>query len=246
MQPALLSSSATATTLTSASATPTAPIGTPTCQPGFAVVPSPNGGPGDNIIYSVAILGSDDIWAVGASGISGFTEHWNGAQWSVVPNPPSSYMLGVSGTATDDVWAVGISATGSPYQTLTQHWDGASWQTIPSPNVGPGDNKLNAVIALEASNAWAVGNSTDASGSTYNLVEHWNGQQWSVVASPDVQALYNQLYAVSAHGPDDIWAVGATGTATTRSRRWPNIGTAHRGRLLRPPARGKLSTDLQG
>jgi hypothetical protein len=40
------------------------------------------------------------------------------------------------------------------------------------------------------------------------LVEHWDGVQWSVVASPNPSTRRNELRAVSARAANDIWAVG--------------------------------------
>jgi hypothetical protein len=40
------------------------------------------------------------------------------------------------------------------------------------------------------------------------LVEHWDGVQWSVVASPNLSTRRNELFAVSARAANDIWAVG--------------------------------------
>src|SRR5207249_10395357 len=48
---------------------------------------------------------------------------------------------------------------------------------------------------------------------TNTLVLHWDGAQWSVVPSPDVPSRngtpLDRLVAVSANGPDDVWAGGS-------------------------------------
>jgi hypothetical protein len=59
------------------------------CQ--WSVVPSPNVGTGDNILFGIAALSDSDIWAVGvtldANDVSHpLTEHYNGSSWSVVPS----------------------------------------------------------------------------------------------------------------------------------------------------------------
>src|SRR5581483_5800229 len=49
---------------------------------------------------------------------------------------------------------------------------------------------------------WAVG---DAGLGT--LAEHWDGQRWSIIATPNVQPGGN-LSAVTAVSPTEVWAVG--------------------------------------
>src|SRR6266704_1012129 len=57
-----------------------------------------------------------------------------------------------------------------------------AWSIVTSYNVGSGNNNLNGVAAVSASDVWAVGgyNSTNGDG----LIKHWNGTRWKVVASP--------------------------------------------------------------
>ena len=79
-------------------------------------VPSQDVGTGENELYAVTVISPGDIWAVGAYMGTGryltLTEHWNGAQWSIVPSPNSShgynnFLRGVTAAASNDVWAVG-------------------------------------------------------------------------------------------------------------------------------------------
>jgi hypothetical protein len=58
---------------------------------------------------------------------------------------------------------------------------------------------LNAVSALSASDAWAVGNSA--------RVLHWNGTTWTQATIPGLPAAVS-LNAVQALSPADVWAVG--------------------------------------
>ncbi len=61
---------------------------------------------------------------------------------------------------------------------------------------------LNAVSALSASDAWAVGNSA--------RVLHWNGTTWTQATIPGLPAVVS-LGAVQALSPADVWAVGEAG-----------------------------------
>ena len=81
-----------------------------------------------------------------------------------------------------------------------------SWVTMSSRNPGTGDNNLNAVAAVSASNVWAVGEYF-VGVDTKTLIEHWNGKTWKVVSSPNKgsDTELESVYAVSAAS---VWAVG--------------------------------------
>lgn len=93
------------------------------------------------------------------------------AGWKVVPTPNVATMNnalnGASALSTRNAWAVGYSwnNTTGISQTLTERWDGTVWSIVPSPNPNPTSNRLNAVLALSATDVWAVG----------STVLHWNG-----------------------------------------------------------------------
>src|SRR5258706_11223919 len=96
----------------------------------WSVIPSPDGPAGNSLLSGIAIVSSNDVWAVGQDYPGGgqqqtITEHWNGSQWSVVPspNPSSNFLVAVAAVSTNDVWAVGRGPNG----TLTEHWDGKQW-----------------------------------------------------------------------------------------------------------------------
>ena len=84
------------------------------------------------------------------------------------------------------------------------------WSVVQSPNPGPSDNALGAVSAVSTNDIWAVGEylRTGPSSITQTLTEHWNGTNWLYIPSPDVGALGNTLYSVSALSATDAWAVG--------------------------------------
>jgi len=84
----------------------------------------------------------------------------------------------------------------------------AAWSVVTSPSPGPSVNDLNGVASVSASDVWAVGDFIIASGASQTLTEHWNGTQWSVVASPNPSAFHNVLRAVTAISTNDVWAVG--------------------------------------
>lgn len=69
----------------------------------------------------------------------------------------------------------------------------------------PEDSQLNGVATISQSDAWAVG----FHGHPFaTLTMHWDGASWTMVPSPNGTVHRNVLYAVSATGPEDVWAVG--------------------------------------
>ncbi|MDQ6713497.1 MAG: IPT/TIG domain-containing protein, partial [Candidatus Dormibacteraeota bacterium] len=196
---------------------------------------TPNVGPGNNLLTAVTAIGPGDVWAVGfwrPGGASSYaqplTEHWNGNGWTVIPTPnvPNALapLYGVSADAASDVWTVGISEdfpvqpSGPKGHALAMHWDGSNWSTVQTaavvaPIAGPGIDLmgLNAVTVLSPTNAWAVGDGQDYTGSSPSsvdmaFIEHWNGISWSQVTAP---VHYNGDFLIDVQGTaTDLWAVG--------------------------------------
>ena len=125
------------------------------------------------------------------------------------PNGPQHNRLeGVAAFDVNDVWAVGFTNGDSNDQTLTEHWDGSSWTIVPSPNQ-EGFSALSAVGGVATNDLWAVGSFHEGlcCPQDQTLPEHWDGVQWSVVPSPNLQG-FEVLNAVAAVATDDVWAVG--------------------------------------
>src|SRR5206468_1060229 len=129
-----------------------------------------------NFLYDVAVVNSNDIWAVGYVGLDGngngisqtLTEHWNGTAWSVVTSPNqgtgANELFSVAVVNSSDVWAVGgyYPGTGN-YQTLTEHWTGSAWAVVSSPSQGSSDNYLSDVAVVNSSDVWTVGSAYGSS-----------------------------------------------------------------------------------
>jgi hypothetical protein len=185
----------------------------------FGQVPSPDPEPND-LLYGVDAPTSADVWAVGATFpatvevFSTLIEHWNGTAWSVVPSPRlssgSGILRAVAGDSPDDIWAVGTLLSGvtdTQESTLAEHWDGTAWQVVPTPDPGRFGNALGSVVVVSPDDVWAVGSYYYTEFGTKTLIEHWNGRDWQVVSSPDVD-IDDGLASVSAVSASDIWAVG--------------------------------------
>jgi len=81
-----------------------------------------------------------------------------------------------------------------------------SWSAVPSPPIASNNAFLNGVAAVSSNNVWAVGNNGSA------LIENWNGQQWSIVSSPNPSPAADYLYAVTrVPGTSQLWTVGFNG-----------------------------------
>lgn len=183
----------------------------------WSVVSSPEPGSGGNAFNAAAAVSTSDIWAAGYSftktGIQQtLIEQWNGTKWSVVssPNAGSSgnILNAVAAVSANDVWAVGYSFTNTGVQqTLIEQWNGTKWSIVSSPNPSSSANVLNAVVAVSASNVWAVGYQYN-NGIQQTLIERWNGTKWSVVSSPNPGSFANVLSGVTAVSANNVWAVG--------------------------------------
>jgi hypothetical protein len=208
----------------------------------WSIVPSPNSSStSSDRLLSVAATSASNIWAVGDSsdGATNRTlvEHWNGTGWSIVASPNfgagNNTLNAVGAISASAAWAVGTSTdTAGLPETLTERWDGSNWTVVKSPTVDAGNiaNTLLSVSALTPSNAWAAGYiQNDKTAIVHPLVEHWDGQMWKIVPSPDgvppIPEPYgdintpSEFHAITATSPSNIWAAGRF-DRTQQS--WPN------------------------
>ena len=141
--------------------------------------------------------------------------------WEAIPvSPNRGSVVSVAAVSGRDVWAVGSDAGGG----LVEHWDGTAWAVVPSPGVGVGTatnlpSDLTGVAVSSPTSVWAVGSQTDSSNRRRTLVEHWDGSAWTVVPTPNANALNNDLYGVvTVPSTGSVWAFGAHATRTGGSR----------------------------
>lgn len=100
--------------------------------------------------------------------------------------------------------------------------------------------QLLGVSAISATDVWAVGLDRQQ----HSLVEHWDGSVWRRVASPDPARRNDELNAVVAIAPDDVWVVGSFGLAhpTGLVLHWDGSGWQRR--LLPYAARHSFLQDM--
>jgi hypothetical protein len=148
--------------------------------------------------------------------------------WHVQLGPADAHgsheLFGVSVASPRDVWAVGVALPpGGPARTLAERWQGRAWRPVPSPDRPTGGSFLNAVVALSASDAWAVGLSRFPGGPARTLIMHWDGRRWAITASPNAGPGDNSLVSVAAASARDAWAVGyrdADGVYRSLAEHW--------------------------
>lgn len=166
-------------------------------------------------LSSVVVLAPDDIWAAGSFADKSGTVlqplfvHFDGKAWKEVgaSDPSGGTIWGMSALAPDDIWAVGSFGA----LTAAFHWDGAGWKRVPTPNPGDGkgSNTLNAVTAVSAREAWAVGSYSEG-GKDRALALKWDGKAWTQAPAPSVGDYSDVLNAIVAVPGGEMWAVGST------------------------------------
>jgi hypothetical protein len=194
----------------------------------WSATPTPNPNPNncsypDNALTGVAAFGPNDVWAVGFhSSCTDFNPlilHWNGQMWRLIPSPQLSsagnnVLNGIAGASAKDIYAVGYQAqSNGASTTLVEHFDGTRWSVVATPSLSPTGNVLSGVFATSSNDVWAVGNAVDiTTTSVATQVLHFDGNQWSIVPSPNPLPLtflnQNVLLGVTASGPTDATAVG--------------------------------------
>jgi hypothetical protein len=183
----------------------------------WTVVTSPDGGPAVNVLYGVAAVAADNVWAVGRSGNANGTlrtliEHWDGSAWSVVasPNPGATNNLlnSIVAVSANDIWAVGQQlGTQGPDQGLILHWNGTQWSVAAGAST-TSDVLLYSVGAL-GNAVTAVGDALPQGGPELSFAEQFMpGQPWTQAPTPNaISTSDNILYAVAATS-GGAWAVG--------------------------------------
>lgn len=185
--------------------------------------------PPDGVQFSaIAALASDDIWAGGTAVLrhAPVFEHWDGHNWHLVPSPSSpggfglltgnSTLTAISAVSSDDIWAAGYVSPAIPIpngiEPLFEHWDGHRWSVVSGPSV---DASAAGIVALGPDDVWAVGTAAgglDIAQQGQGLVEHWDGQSWSLIANPSPRP-FTSLGGIARDPtiPGKLWIAGITG-----------------------------------
>lgn len=163
----------------------------------------------EGAFFSIAAVSATNVWTIGGGVTGPLIEHWDGTSWQSVTSPAvDGYLTSISAQSASDIWVVGAQLNGG---LLTEHWDGTAWHFIPAPGVPNYASQLNSIAAISATDAWAVGYASIYRGPSNTLIEHWDGQQWSIVSSPNGSKgrhRLNTLLSVTAVSAQNVWAVG--------------------------------------
>jgi hypothetical protein len=95
----------------------------------------------------------------------------------------------------------------------------AGWTVVPSPSPSSQASYLTSLAAVSSTDVWAVGAAYRPIATPGTLTEHWDGAKWSLVASPNFNQGYNELYGAAAISSTDVWAVGYHNIATYGSEK---------------------------
>ncbi|MEA2574308.1 MAG: hypothetical protein QOH93_1606, partial [Chloroflexia bacterium] len=137
----------------------------------WALVTSPNAGPGFHLLLGVAQAGPDNVWAVGyyvnSSGVDRtFIMQWNGSSWGIATSAnqgaEDNKLRGISvvpGSGGAVIWAVGVYEDASSHDhALFERYSSGSWSVVAGADLGAGSiSDLSAVAAISATDIWATG-----------------------------------------------------------------------------------------
>ena len=117
------------------------------------------------------------------------------------PKPFQNDLHSVSASLTSDIWAVGQTAI---------HFDGSKWTAFPVPDIrGDNTSRLGGIVDFAPNNAWAVGLINIGLGNGNQVIEHFDGTNWSISPGPKFQPTDQPaLESVTAISPSDMWAAG--------------------------------------
>jgi hypothetical protein len=183
-------------------------------------------------LNAISMVTTNDGWAVGDFGN---IFRYDGRSWSHYETLPSGQaLMGLHMRTSTDGWAVG-DFPAALFPPTILHWSGAAW-TVVSPSGVALSEALNAVDAVSATEAWAVG--TGNTGPATML--KWDGSIWTSVPSGTVPgAVLNSIDMLSS---SDGWAVGCAAAPCTNLNaiivRWNGLAWAP---VTPPPAIGGLN-----
>jgi hypothetical protein len=188
----------------------------------WTAVATPSPGTALNEIRAVDALAPDDVWAAGLWSDRGrwlrhgLVLHWDGSAWRQVPIPflgGEVHLDGVSAAGPDDLWVVGEACPGpcsglAHSVALTLHWDGTRFTRIPPAGLSADRSGLDAVLAVSAGDAWAVGGrSANRVAPTHPLTERWDGHHWRLVDTP-LAGKSSHWFGLTPVPGAGLWSVG--------------------------------------
>ena len=200
---------------------------------GWQLIPMPDAAQSWNG-QAVAVFGPHRGYLVGQDETgAAMVARYDGTGWhEAYQGPASSTYHAIAKVRGHRAWVVGSTTTpDGGAQAIISHLDDG-WQESPAGNRPVFANNLYGVAAVSDHNVWAVGSSSnDDYVTTHTLAEHWDGDHWSIVASPTPDpAGGNELTAVAAARDGAVFASGYSDSTPLLLRRG-----AHRWHRLNVP-----------
>ena len=185
----------------------------------WSVIPSPSV-PNGSTLNGIWADTPNDAWAVGNAAVPARSPPLGcPVVGRADPDPSRSYptLLAVAGSGSHDVWATGYYCTGQCVGTsraFSEHSDGRAWTLVTAPNPGAGSTHYYGMAAWP-NGVWAAGSGNEVGA----LTAYYPGACLTptpticpvtrqTISSPNVPGADNDLHAVAAAAPDDVWAVG--------------------------------------
>jgi hypothetical protein len=185
----------------------------------WSVVPVPDPGNADVLLYALSATTPGNVWAVGQTGKAfpqeTLLEHYDGSKWATVKtqqDPTESLDPFGLDAHRSEVTIVGARETDVvPYTTMVASGPGSAVTLDSTPSAGTGENDLFGAATAADGSTWAVGWYVEAATQFHRtLVEHGVGGNWSLVESPNPSAEENGFSSVTAIPGGGLWAVGVT------------------------------------
>ena len=185
---------------------------------GWSIQSTPNPtGVSASALEGVSCPSATACIAVGdINGISGpvgpLAEQWNGTAWSIQANPQGQSLTGVSCTTATACTAVDPGA---------YRWNGSAWSIQPTPSEGNDGSFLQDVSCTAANSCTAVGYYRVYQQHfvyVFTLAEQWNGNAWSIHATPNPSKYRSLLDGVSCTTATACTAVGGIVSAPLAER----------------------------
>jgi hypothetical protein len=152
-------------------------------------------------IGGASVVAGNDVWVFGQVPVPSTAAlgvwHYNGHTWARV----SKGLQGGSALSATNVWAFG--------GTAVDHWNGHRWTRTSVKSLLPAKMQLNdpsvtGILALAATNVYAIGNGNAQDEGGPVVVLHYNGRKWARV-SPQGIFGYGPAGQFSSDGSGGLW-----------------------------------------
>jgi len=182
----------------------------------WTVIPSPSPGAQGNILYGIAALSDNDVWAVGLTldangGTHTLAEHWNGTSWSVVPAPDpnggGNALYALNAVSSSSVYAVGQTGAAFPSQALIEHWNGKTWSQLAAP-ADAAESLTTLGVTGSDSSLSIVGNRESDTAPYTTEVATGAPSSVFLVTSPNNGTGENDLFGVTTAADGSEYAAG--------------------------------------